>query len=120
MQMQHFIDSVSGQLYAFDEDVEAVEGEDGYELRTASGDKLDVPVTLVPHEPAAPSQDEIDASAAVAARAKRGETIAATDWTQLPNVPEATREKYVPYRQALRDLPEQPGFPHTVVWPDLP
>lgn len=24
------------------------------------------------------------------------------------------------YRNALRDLPEQPGFPETIVWPELP
>lgn len=24
------------------------------------------------------------------------------------------------YRQALLDLPEQPGFPHNIVWPKLP
>lgn len=24
------------------------------------------------------------------------------------------------YAQALRDVPQQPGFPHTVVWPDAP
>jgi hypothetical protein len=24
------------------------------------------------------------------------------------------------YRKALRDIPTQPGFPHTVVWPEQP
>ena len=31
-------------------------------------------------------------------------------------MPEAWRA----YRQALRDLPDQPGFPLSVSWPDLP
>lgn len=43
-----------------------------------------------------------------------------TDWTQLPDVPEATRTKWQEYRQALRDITAQPGFPETIVWPELP
>jgi len=118
--MQHFIDSASGQIYAFDEDVEVVQGKDGYEFKMASGDKLEVQCTLVPHEPVAPSQAEIDAAAGAAVRAKRDEALAETDWTQLPDVPAATRDKYGPYRQDLRDVPAQVGFPYDVEWPRLP
>ena len=42
------------------------------------------------------------------------------DWTQQPDVPEATRNKWKDYRQALRDVPQQPGFPNTIVWPTKP
>ena len=30
---------------------------------------------------------------------------------------ELARENLKVYRQALRDVPEQPGFPNSVVWP---
>ncbi len=30
------------------------------------------------------------------------------------------RDERLAYRQALLDVPEQEGFPHTVVWPDFP
>lgn len=53
-------------------------------------------------------------------RAKREELLKATDWTQLPDVPEATRLKWQEYRQALRDITDQPGFPENVVWPEPP
>lgn len=53
------------------------------------------------------------------ARAKRDGLLASTDWTQAADVPEATRAKYAAYRQALRDVPSQPGFPRTVEWPEL-
>lgn len=53
-------------------------------------------------------------------RAERDALIRSTDWTQLGDVPEETRLRYVAYRQALRDVPQQPGFPHEINWPVLP
>lgn len=53
-------------------------------------------------------------------RAQRDSLLAASDWTQLPDVPAATREKWAAYRQALRDVTEQAGFPDAVVWPQTP
>ena len=54
------------------------------------------------------------------ARMQRDGLLTASDWTQLPDVPQATRDAWAAYRQALRDLPDQPGFPATVVWPVPP
>jgi hypothetical protein len=53
-------------------------------------------------------------------RAERDALLAATDWTQLPDVPEAIREAYAVYRQALRDITQQAGFPDAVEWPVKP
>lgn len=50
-------------------------------------------------------------------RAERSAKLAATDWTQAADTPQAIKDKYAPYRQALRDVPAQSGFPNTVVWP---
>lgn len=56
------------------------------------------------------------------ARAKRDKLLADTDWTQVLDAPidAETREAYRTYRQALRDIPEQDGFPETITWPELP
>ena len=53
-------------------------------------------------------------------RAERSVKLVATDWTQGADTPQATKDKYAPYRQALRDVPAQSGFPNTVVWPMQP
>jgi hypothetical protein len=53
-------------------------------------------------------------------RKQRDELLSACDWTQLPDVPEETKAAWAAYRQALRDLPEQPGFPDIIDWPTLP
>ena len=56
------------------------------------------------------------------ARTQRDKLLADTDWTQVLDAPidSATREAYRTYRQALRDIPEQEGFPETITWPELP
>lgn len=56
------------------------------------------------------------------ARTKRGKLLEETDWTQVLDAPidAATREAYRAYRQALRDLPQQEGFPENITWPELP
>ena len=57
---------------------------------------------------------------AVDVRAERNRRLAETDWTQNRDVPEETAAKWAPYRQALRDVPTQVGFPVYVEWPDKP
>lgn len=57
-------------------------------------------------------------SLASAARAKRDAMIKETDFYMLPDYPNAPRG-IAEYRQALRDITEQPGFPHDVTWPEL-
>lgn len=59
-------------------------------------------------------------SEAAKVRWKRDALLAASDWTQLPDVPLATKEAWAAYRQALRDITDQPGFPFDVVWPQAP
>ena len=44
-------------------------------------------------------------------RAKRNTELMDTDWTQLPDVPDAIKNKYTTHRQQLRDLPSVDGFP---------
>lgn len=57
---------------------------------------------------------------AAAARSKRDSLLAQTDWTQAADVPQATKDLWAPYRQALRDVPQQSGFPTEIVWPVKP
>lgn len=53
-------------------------------------------------------------------RYERDTKLKETDWTQLPDVPIATKEMWQPYRQALRDITLQEGFPYNVIWPTPP
>lgn len=53
-------------------------------------------------------------------RSERNAKLAATDWTQAGDVPQSVKDSYAIYRQALRDVPQQPGFPTDVIWPTKP
>jgi hypothetical protein len=63
---------------------------------------------------------DADIRKAAEVRAERNAKLAATDWTQADDVPQAVKDSYAPYRQALRDLPTQSGFPNQVIFPTQP
>ena len=56
---------------------------------------------------------------AAAIRVERNRLLAACDWTQVADAP-VDQTAWATCRQALRDVPEQPGFPHEVIWPVMP
>jgi hypothetical protein len=51
-------------------------------------------------------------------RAKRNQLLANSDWTQLADSP-VDKDAWAVYREALRNLPEQAGFPYSVTWPTI-
>lgn len=53
-------------------------------------------------------------------RIKRDQLLQETDWTQFKDIPDSTSIIWQSYRQLLRDVPQQPGFPHDVIWPVKP
>ncbi len=53
-------------------------------------------------------------------RQSRTSKLLATDWTQAADVPADTKSKWTTYRQDLRDVPAQSGFPNSVTWPTEP
>lgn len=55
---------------------------------------------------------------ASAARAKRDGLLAATDWSANTDV--VMSDEMKAYRQALRDVPQQAGFPDNITWPVKP
>ena len=63
-----------------------------------------------------------DAEYAAEAREKRNALIAETDYMAMPDYPldDGKRRAVLAYRQALRDVPAQSGFPRRVVWPAKP
>ena len=65
---------------------------------------------------------EYDTVLAASARQKRDRLIATTDYLVTPDYPiESDRlAKVKIYRQALRDIPEQSGFPRSITWPEKP
>jgi hypothetical protein len=60
-----------------------------------------------------------DTEQAKAMRSQRTDKLKDSDWTQVADAP-VDKAAWATYRQALRDITAQPGFPWTVTWPDAP
>lgn len=50
----------------------------------------------------------------------RNNILAQSDWTQLSDVPLETKQAWAAYRQQLRDVTSQSGYPFNVIWPMPP
>jgi hypothetical protein len=62
-----------------------------------------------------PSEEQLAAQA----RSQRDALLSQSDWTQVPDAP-VDQAAWAEYRQALRDLPQQAGFPTEIDWPVKP
>lgn len=65
-----------------------------------------------------PTADELEEQA----RQKRDSLISQTDYLLMADYPISAEdlEAVKKYRQALRDVPQQKGFPKSISWPELP
>jgi hypothetical protein len=71
-------------------------------------------IDLTPEEKEAKYQ-----GAAAEVKSKRNDLLSKSDWTQLPDSG-ADKQQWAVYRQALREVSSQAGFPFNVVWPSKP
>lgn len=55
-------------------------------------------------------------------KAERDAKLYQSDWTQIPNNPLTTEKQaeWATYRQNLRDITSQSGYPLNVIWPTPP
>lgn len=67
-------------------------------------------------------QAGLDGVAAKSVRTERAQRLAETDWVVIFHTEKGTNIplEWEAYRQALRDITAQDGFPHSVVWPTKP
>lgn len=99
-------------------------GMSGYEhLISQSNTTVSADGTITFTPPAAPSLESLFTNL----RTERDRRLAATDYLLMPDYPISDEQRAVvqAYRQALRDLPAQPGAPwdgggESTPWPDLP
>jgi hypothetical protein len=53
-------------------------------------------------------------------RGQRDSLLVQSDWTQGKDIPDNVSSTWAVYRQALRDIPGQTGFPWVIEWPTQP
>ena len=64
----------------------------------------------------------LDAQQASSVRAERNRRLADTDWMVVKALEAGQPQDFsvATYRQELRDIPSQPGFPWDIIWPEAP
>lgn len=76
-----------------------------------------VVTTAAQHEAAYKAQKDADQAKSV--RDTRNQKLKDSDWTQVADAP-VDKAAWAAYRQELRDVTSQSGFPWTVTWPEAP
>lgn len=56
----------------------------------------------------------------VSVRKQRNGLLSQSDWTQLADVASDVKAAWAPYRQALRDIPQNNSNPSKINWPEAP
>ena len=87
-------------------------------FKIVRGDIMEWIVEAIPEK----TEEEKYAEACEAARNKRDALISEPDYLMTSDYPigDAPRTAVSAYRQALRDVPQQEGFPYAIVWPEKP
>lgn len=97
-----------GGKYEKIEEGVAIQGEDG--IWRQSWDVIPL---------SAEEKASVDKGQEIKVRAERNALLSRSDWTQLADSP-VNGAEWLAYRQALRDISSQPGFPWNVNWPTSP
>ena len=73
-------------------------------------------------DPNALTEQELNERKANSVRSKRNALLASSDWIVIMHTEKGTNipAEWEIYRQSLRDITAQPGFPHDVTWPTKP
>ena len=115
--------ATGGTVYQYSQ-AQGVEQIDGkwytkYVLGPTFIDTVENGVTTTAAEHEAAYKASKDAEQAKSVRATRDAKLAECDWTQVADAP-VDKAVWATYRQALRDVTAQTGFPWTVEWPTQP
>jgi len=112
-----------GTVYQYSQrqGVEQIEGKwyTKYVLGPVFSDTTVDGVTTTAAEHEAAYKASKDAEQAKSVRATRDAKLAECDWTQVADAP-VDKAVWATYRQALRDVTAQSGFPWTVTYPEKP
>ena len=115
--------ATGGTVYQYSQaqGVEQIEGKwyTKYVLGPTFIDTVEDGVTTTAAEHEAAYKASKDAEQAKNVRATRDAKLAECDWTQVADAP-VDKAVWATYRQALRDVTAQEGFPWTVTYPEKP
>ena len=105
--MKYFRNKTSGEVFGYDADQQGLiakaEADPNMEDITGSWPPAIDPTQVKAQE----------------VRIERNAFLAQSDWTQVADAP-VDQAAWAAYRQQLRDITKQSGFPNNVIWPTKP
>ena len=115
--------ATGGTVYQYSQ-AQGVEQVDGkwytkYILGPVFIDQVVDGVTTTAAEQEAAYKTVKDTEQAKSVRSTRDTKLKDTDWSQVADAP-VNKTVWATYRQTLRDVPTQSGFPWTITWPTQP
>ena len=115
-----FLVSLAGSInkYAWD-GTEWVLEQNTAEIERFGFTLADFPNAPTPEKPDYNPDERALEQEAKEARTQRDALLVESDWTVLPDAP-VDQQAWAEYRQALRDVPQQNGFPTDINWPTKP
>ena len=116
-----FVDSLAGSInkYAWD-GADWVLEQNTAEIERFGFTLADFPDAPVPDKPTYNPDERALEQEADEVRTQRDALLVESDWAVLPDAPVADAQAWKDYRQALRDVPQQTGFPTDIDWPTKP
>lgn len=116
IEYNYFYDSVSKKIYVIKAD-----GSQDHLVLPSFGLIGEAEIVKYTEQRIAEMQSKITPEQlAIQARAKRDALLASSDYTQVPDSPILNKAAWANYRQALRDISTQVGFPTFIIWPTPP
>lgn len=116
---KHYVDS-NGMLYGFNsdgsQDALILEGLTKIEESTVETIRQQITDKNHANYIAGLSVDEL----AKIAISQRNTLLTSSDYTQVPDSPIKNKEAWATYRQELRDITTQTGYPTNIIWPIAP
>ena len=89
------------------------------EVNVQTSEKTTIQATAEEEAARAAYLADLPARKALVIRVERDRLLRLSDHTQLDDAPQ-NKVGWRVYREELRDIPNQPGFPDTVTWPTEP
>lgn len=87
--------------------------------KLVNGVRIQMTAEEIADLPQPPTPEQVTYALSEEVRIKRDTLLVASDWTQVLDAP-VDQPVWATYRQALRDVPDQSGFPENVTWPTPP
>ena len=117
---ERFVNSLAGSINKYRWDgTEWVLEQNTSEIERFEFTLADFPDAPVPEMPNYNHDQHQLEQEAEEVRTQRDALLSQSDWTQVPDAP-VDQQAWAEYRQALRDVPQQAGFPTEITWPVKP